>query len=290
MNNVLTLIAEDLGDQQVARARKFLPGVIEESSLNPGKACDLFFDGDLAEAAESARAMFEGQAVDFLVQRTKNRRKKLLLADMDSTIITIECIDELADLMGLKAEISAITEQAMRGEIEFADALRHRVRKLAGIHRRDVQRVVDERVILSEGARTMVQTMRAHGAFTALVSGGFTFFTEQVRMQTGFDVDRANSLDFRNDELSGDLIEPILDSSAKLKFLQDFQKQRQLSVDQTAAIGDGANDIPMLEAAGLGIAYHAKPATRAAAGAAIDHTDLTSVLYYQGYKVSEFVT
>jgi phosphoserine phosphatase len=290
MNNVLTLIAEDLGDQQVARARNFLPAVIEESWLNPGKACDLFFDGDLAEIAESARAMFEGQAVDFLVQRTKNRRKKLLLADMDSTIITIECIDELADLMGLKAEISAITEQAMRGEIEFADALRHRVRKLAGIHRRDVQRVVDERIILSEGARTMVQTMRAHGAFTALVSGGFTFFTKQVRVQTGFDVDRANSLDFRNDELSGDLIEPILDSSAKLKFLKDFQKQRQLSVDQTAAIGDGANDIPMLEAAGLGIAYHAKPATRVAAGAAIDHTDLTSVLYYQGYKVSEFVT
>ena len=131
MNNVLTLIAEDLGDQQVARARNFLPAVIEESWLNPGKACDLFFDGDLAEIAESARAMFEGHTVDLLVQQTKNRRKKLLLADMDSTIITIECIDELADLMGLKAEISAITEQAMRGEIEFADALRHRVRTAA---------------------------------------------------------------------------------------------------------------------------------------------------------------
>jgi len=290
MNNVLTLIAEDLVDQQVAHARNLLPGAVQENWLKPGKACDLYFDGEMAEIAEFVRAAFAGQAIDLLVQQTKNRRKKLLLADMDSTIITIECIDELADLMGLKAEISAITEQAMRGEIEFTEALRHRVQKLTGIHRRDVQRVVDERIVLSTGARTMVQTMRAHGAFTALVSGGFTFFTEQVRLQAGFDVDRANSLVFRDDELSGELIEPILDSSAKLKSLQDFQRQWKLTVDQTAAIGDGANDIPMLEAAGLGIAYRAKPATRAAAGASIDHTDLTSVLYFQGYNASEFVT
>ncbi len=289
MNSVLTLIADALGQDQLASAQKALPAKSTLTWLNPGKACDLYFDGDPVEIELRVRAALSGEMVDLLAQPLKDRRKELLVADMDSTIITVECIDELADLMGLKDQISAITERAMRGEIDFADALKDRVGKLAGIHRHDVQRVVEERVQLSPGAKTMIRTMRAHGAFTALVSGGFTFFTNQVRQQIGFDTDRANVLDFVDDVLTGKLVAPILDATAKQQFLKEFQETRDLQSAQTIALGDGANDIPMIKEAGLGIAYRAKPAARAAARAAIDHTDLLSVLYFQGYHADEFV-
>ena len=218
------------------------------------------------------------------------RRKKLLIADMDSTIITIECIDELADFMGLKAEIAAVTERAMRGELDFEQALTERVAKLKGLTVEKLQQAYDERVRLTPGAATLVRTMRANGAVTALVSGGFTFFTQRVARAVGFEHVYGNTLEIADGALTGRVVPPILGANAKLSELQSLIKQNGLNTEETLAIGDGANDIPMIEAAGLGLAFHAKPKTAAAARAEIRHGDLTTALFYQGYAESDFVT
>ncbi|HBR44293.1 MAG TPA: phosphoserine phosphatase SerB, partial [Afipia sp.] len=227
--------------------------------------------------------------VDVVVQPQIDRRKKLLLADMDSTMIGQECIDELADFAGLKTHVAAITERAMRGEIEFEPALRERVALLKGLPVTVVDEVLKSRITLTPGAVALVRTMRAHGAYTCLVSGGFTLFTQRVAEMIGFQENRANVLLVEDGKLTGEVAEPILGREAKLATLVDLRESFDLDNLDTMVVGDGANDLAMIEQAGAGVAYHAKPAVAAAAGARIDHGDLTALLYMQGYKRSEFV-
>ena len=234
--------------------------------------------------------MMAGHPVDYCVQPAQGRRKRLLIADMDSTIINVECLDELADFAGLKAEISAITERAMRGELAFEGALRERVGMLRGLATTALQQAYDERVRLNPGARTLVRTMAANGARCALVSGGFTFFTARVAEAAGFHLNRANTLIAADGKLTGQVGDPILGKEAKLAALQDEAAALGIPLSATLAVGDGANDLAMIEAAGLGVAYRAKPIVAAQAHAKVDHTDLTALLYFQGYAASEFVT
>jgi phosphoserine phosphatase len=216
-------------------------------------------------------------------------RAKLFLADMDSTMIEQECIDELADFVGLKAEVSAITERAMRGEIAFEPALRERVALLKGLPVSVIDEIIEKRLTLSPGARTAVQTMKAHGAYTCLVSGGFTLFTAAIAARIGFDEHRANTLMVANERLTGEVAEPILGREAKRATLIELRDKLGLAPDETMAVGDGANDLDMLQEAGLGVAYCAKPAVAAAAHARIDVPDLTQLLALQGYAPADYV-
>jgi phosphoserine phosphatase len=244
-------------------------------------------DGELPQEAAAAVAELP---VDWALVPTAARRKKLLVADMDSTIIDVECLDELADFAGIKAEIAAITERAMRGELEFEPALRERVSKLKGLAVEALQKTFDERVRLSPGARTLVRTMAAHGARCILVSGGFTFFTSRVAEAAGFHAHRANVLLDDGAKLTGAVKEPILGRAAKLEALREEAQALGLPPAEALAIGDGANDLDMIKAAGIGIAYRAKPLVAAEAGARIDHTSLETALFFQGYARGEFVT
>lgn len=209
---------------------------------------------------------------------------------MDSTIINVECLDELADFAGKKAEVSAITERAMRGELEFEGALRERVAMLKGLPVADLQLAYDQRVRLNPGARAFVRTMAANGARCWLVSGGFTFFTSRVAAAAGFHADRANTLGEAAGALDGTVGEPILGREAKLAALKEQASALGLDLTETLAIGDGANDLAMIGAAGLGVAYRAKPIVAAEADAKVDHADLTALLYFQGYAAADFVT
>ena len=258
--------------------------------LEPDVAADVFFahEDDLRPVAERLRLTLAPASVDVIVQPVACRRKMLLVADMDSTMIAQECIDELADCRGLRGQISAITEQAMRGEVDFEAALRARVALLAGVTRHEIATII-ARLTPTPGARTLVATMRAHGALTALVSGGFAPFTDVVAQQLGFDETRANQLVFEKDVLTGAVATPVLGRAAKRVALEELRLLRNLPRDATLAIGDGANDLDMLAAAGLGVAWRAKPAVAAAASARLDHTDLTALLYAQGYRRAEFV-
>ncbi|HEX7882915.1 MAG TPA: phosphoserine phosphatase SerB, partial [Afipia sp.] len=235
------------------------------------------------------RAAMDGIRADVVVQPQLDRRKKLLLADMDSTMIGQECIDELADFAGLKAHVAAITERAMRGEIEFEPALRERVALLKDLPVTVVDEVLKSRITLTPGAVELVRTMRANGAYACLVSGGFTLFTRRVAELIGFQENRANELLTENGKLTGRVAEPILGREAKLATLVDLRESFDLDNLDTMVVGDGANALAMIEQAGTGVAYHAKPAVAAAAGARIDHGDLTALLYMQGYRRSEFV-
>ena len=241
------------------------------------------------EALAPAREALEDFPVDVNLLPRLNRRKRLLVADMDSTIITVECVDEIADMLGVKYRVAAITEAAMRGELDFEAALRERVALLKGLPETTLQQVYDERVRLSPGARTMVQTMRANGARAVLVSGGFTFFAERVEQAAGFDRSRANVLMIEDGALSGMVAAPILGRQAKLDTLRDTVAEIGVTSDEALALGDGANDLAMLSAAGIGVAYRAKPIVAEQADARLDHSDLTAVLYLQGYAESEFV-
>jgi phosphoserine phosphatase len=227
--------------------------------------------------------------IDIVVQPIGFRRKKLFLADMDSTMIGQECIDELADFAGLKAHVAGITERAMRGEIAFEPALRERVALLKDLPASVVDEVLARRITLTPGGSTLVATMRAHGAYTCLVSGGFTLFTRAVAAKVGFQENRANELIVADGKFTGQVKEPILGRAAKLATLVDLTESFDLDDIDTLVVGDGANDLAMIQAAGLGVAYHAKPAVAAAAAARIDHGDLTALLYAQGYKREEFV-
>ena len=218
-----------------------------------------------------------------------NRRKKLLIADMDSTMIPVECIDEVADFAGVREQVVAITEPAMRGEISFEEALYRRVELLAGLPESRLQDVFDQRVSLNPGAQIAVQTMRANGAHCALVSGGFTFFTKRVAAAAGFHENRANTLIAENGILTGQVAEPVLGREAKISALNDLTTKLGITYEDVLAVGDGANDLGMIGVAGLGIAYRAKPIVAEAADCAINHGDLTSLLYLQGYDEAEFV-
>ncbi|HRK24996.1 MAG TPA: phosphoserine phosphatase SerB, partial [Beijerinckiaceae bacterium] len=226
--------------------------------------------------------------VDVVVQPAAGRRKRLLIADMDSTMIGQECIDELADFVGLKDKVSAITERAMRGEIAFEPALRERVALLRGLEAGIVDRILAERITLTPGGRSLVATMRANGGAAWLVSGGFTLFTEKIAAMLGFDLNRANRLIVEHGRLCGLVEEPILGRQAKLDALLEARASLGLTASETMAVGDGANDLAMLSAAGLGVAYHAKPQVAAEAHAAINHGDLSALLYMQGYRRDEF--
>jgi len=227
--------------------------------------------------------------IDIVVQPRIDRRKKLFLADMDSTMIGQECIDELADFAGLKAHVAGITERAMRGEIAFEPALRERVALLKGLPISVIDEVLKQRITLTPGGRELVATMRAHGGYTCLISGGFTLFTNAVAAMIGFQENRANELKVADGQLTGEVAEPILGRATKLATLVELRDSFDLDNLDTLVVGDGANDLGMIEAAGLGVAYHAKPAVAAAAAARIDHGDLTALLYAQGYRREEFV-
>jgi phosphoserine phosphatase len=256
--------------------------------LKKNIACDIFFHGPtLDEARALVRREFSKAGFDLVVQPCENRRRKLLLADMDSTIVVGETLDELADQAGIKIQVAEITARAMRGEIDFKGALHERVHMLKDLPVDRLDQTLAG-IILTPGARTLVQTMRAHGAFTVLVSGGFRFFTRHVATIAGFHEDQANDLIIENDRLTGRVAEPILDKEAKLALLNRYVVERQIPMSASLTTGDGANDLPMLQAAGLGVAYHAKPVVEGDAPAAIRNGDLTALLYLQGYKYSEF--
>jgi phosphoserine phosphatase len=242
----------------------------------------------LASAAQRVRAALAQARVDAVLQRAADRRRKLLLADMDSTMIGQECIDELADFVGMKAHVAAITERAMRGEIAFEPALRERVALLKGLEASVVDKVIAERITLTPGGRALIQTMRANGAHTALVSGGFTLFTAQIAQKIGFHENRANILEIEAGKFAGRVREPILGKEAKLASLIELREAHGLKAHETMAVGDGANDLAMLGEAGLGVAFHAKPAVAEAAHARIDHGDLSALLFAQGYAREEF--
>ena len=298
MTQVATLISNPakpaLDDAVLAWARAALPSAKAPVWLDPGIAADIPFTpaaaNDQRALADELRTALAGRPADVVVQPLAYRRKRLFLADMDSTMIGQECIDELADYAGLKAHVAAITERAMRGEIAFEPALRERVALLKGLPQTVAGEVIEKRIVLTPGGKTLIATMRANGAYTCLVSGGFTLFTQKIGAMIGFDEDRSNILLVDGDaRLSGRVAEPILGQEAKLDTLHELQERLGLAPEETMAIGDGANDIPMIEAAGLGVAYHGKPAVAEAAAARVDHGDLTALLYAQGYPRTAFV-
>ena len=296
MTHVATLIAGRPGALDaplVERARALLPAAAAPRWLAEGMAADVSFSPespiDQRALAERLRAALAAP-VDVVVQPVAHRKKKLFLADMDSTMIGQECIDELADYAGLKAHVAAITERAMRGEIAFEPALRERVALLEGLKVSVVDEVLRERIKLTPGARALVGTMRAHGAHTALVSGGFTLFTDRVAAMIGFHRNRANTLTVIDGHtLAGTVAEPIFGRDGKRAALIELRQEFGLKPEETMAVGDGANDLDMIVEAGLGVAYHAKPKVAEAAAARVDHGDLTALLYVQGYARSEFV-
>jgi phosphoserine phosphatase len=251
---------------------------------------DLILEADdLAAVRAALHGPMADQQLDWCLQPLEGRRKRLLVADMDSTIINVECLDELADFAGVKDQVSAITERAMRGELAFEGALRERVAMLKGLPLAALQQAYDQRVQLNPGARTLVRTMAANGARCVLVSGGFRFFTSRVALLAGFDADQANTLEEADGHLTGEVGDPILGREAKLSALKAEAAALGLDLSQTLAIGDGANDLAMIEAAGLGVAYRAKPIVAARADAKVDHADLTALLYFQGYGADQFV-
>jgi phosphoserine phosphatase len=307
VTHVATLIVDPaapiLEETHARRAAEVLPGLGELRWLAPGVALDLPFapgvalDLPFAPGAGEAndhilarlRDALAHEPIDIVVQRSVGRRKRLLVADMDSTLIAQECIDELADALGLREPVAAITARAMRGELAFAPSLRERVALLRGLDLETAFRVIDTRVTLTPGAAVLARTMRAAGAMTVIVSGGFTIFTARVAAALGFEADVANTLEIADGRLTGAVAEPVLDREGKARVLEAFRDARGLAGADTMAVGDGANDLAMIAAAGLGVAFHAKPAVAAAARARIDHGDLTALLYIQGYARTEFV-
>ena len=299
MTHVATLISNPaspaLDAAAIERVRAALPGAGEPRWLDPGIAADIPFSlpgGNVERQralAGELRELLAAWPIDVVIQPEVNRRKLLFLADMDSTMIGQECIDELADHAGLKAHVAAITERAMRGELEFEPALRERVALLKGLPASVAADVIATRIELTPGGRTLVATMRANGAYACLVSGGFTLFTDRIAAMIGFNEHRSNVLMIDDNKLAGTVTEPILGSGAKLATLRKLRGRFGLKHEDTMAVGDGANDIPMIEEAGLGVAYRGKPIVAKSAHARIDHGDLTALLYAQGYRRDEFV-
>ncbi len=287
-----TLIAADAlneGDVSALADRLGEAGAdtVAQTWLERGSACDLHFTGD----AFGGRAALEGaiSGIDVIVQKTADRRRRLIVADMDSTMITVECIDELADYAGIKPQIAEVTERAMRGELDFEDALKSRVALLKGLPESVIEQCLAERVKIMPGARELVQTIRAHGGYAVLVSGGFTRFAEPVGAEIGFDRVIANRLGIDAGMLNGTVDGAIIGAAAKKNALLAALAERGWEKSASLAVGDGANDIPMIEAAGLGVAYHAKLKTRDAAGAGVTHGDLTTILYGMGYSKSDWI-
>ncbi len=290
---VVTLIGHPLPATLPAlvcdRLRTLQASVAPPQWLEPEIACDIVFEGgSLAIAEAGVWPLIQGLAVDMFVQDSHDRRKALLLADMDSTIVVGETLDEVAALARKKRLVAAITARGMRGELDFAASFRARMALLAGQPERLLHKVAAG-LVLTAGAKTLVATMKAHGAYTVLVSGGFPPFTERVAGLCGFDEVRANRIETSQGKLTGQVIEPILGAESKQTTLLEVCGKRHLRLSLSCAVGDGANDIPLLQAAGLGVAFHAKPKVRAAIHQQINHGDLHSLLYAQGYRRDEFV-
>jgi phosphoserine phosphatase len=258
--------------------------------LADGIACDLAIrDGaDLAAQEATIRALIAQLPIDVVIQNAETRRKRLLIADMDSTMIGQECIDELAAEVGLKEQVSQITARAMNGEIAFEPALRERVALLKGLPISVVDEVIEKRITLTSGGPELIATMKAKGFYTALVSGGFTVFTSRIAARLGFDMNRANILVEKDGFLTGEVAEPILGKQAKVDALLELAGTLGITPDEAMAVGDGANDLGMLECAGSGVALHAKPSVAAQAKMRVDHADLTALLYIQGYRKTDF--
>lgn len=286
-----------LSDFTVARAWSAIPEAQRLSFewLHPAEAWQARFlseneAGQLVELRSTVATALNGVTLDvnIVADEIGKRRKKLLVADMDSTIIQQECIDEMAGVLGIKEKVAAITERAMRGELKFEAALLERLALLTGLEEAALERVFCDRITLMPGARTLVATMKSNGARTALVSGGFTFFTSRVAKSVGFDEHHSNTLTIADGKLTGSVTGPILGREAKLATLQRLSQTLALPADATLAVGDGANDLAMVQSAGLGVAFRAKPIVAAEAAASITHGDLTALLYLQGYRRSEF--
>ena len=292
LDQVLVLTsAGPLSDERAEAARlaaSHVAGVAPAPQRLAADCVEMSFDGSRDAVLEAVRAALAGAQVDANAIPTAGRRKRLLICDMDSTIIPVECIDEIADFAGVKDRVSAITERAMRGELDFEEALRERVGLLKGLPEATLQQVYDERVSLNPGAAEMVQAMNASGALTALVSGGFTFFTKRVAAAAGFQRNQANTLLAADGALTGEPGTPILGKQAKLDALNRLLAEIGSAPEDAVAVGDGANDLAMIGAAGLGVAYRAKPAVAAAADARLDYSDLTAVLRLQGIAASGF--
>jgi phosphoserine phosphatase len=292
MNPVLLLIARPgsraLDETVIETVGRLAPGA--PRWLAEAEALELPLEpGEVGGLEEDVRRALAGRPVDVAVVPGGNRRKRLLLADMDSTIIEQEVVDELATVAGVGAEVSAITERTMRGELEFEPSLVERVALLAGLPATAIETIIAERISFAPGGRTLVATMKAHGAFTAIVSGGFTAFSGHVAEALGFDSHEANTLIIEDGCLTGRVTEPVLGKSAKVKTLNRLTAKLGIANEEVIAVGDGANDIAMLQLAGLGVAFRAKPAVRAAADVRIDHADLTALLYLQGYRQDELL-
>ncbi len=294
-SHVLTLIGNArsarLEPVHVERVCRGLGVIGKTDWLADGEACDVFVDSPLstADISDHARDALSGTAFDAVCTPTEGRRKKLLISDMDSTIIDQECIDELGDALGVGSRIREITQAVVQGNISFSDALRERMALMKGMEHDLLMSVYEGRITLKPGARTLVQTMRHHGAYCILVSGGFSFFTRRIAERVGFHDHQGNELVFEDGKLTGEVQEPILGRTAKLKTLMWLCDEKGLEPSDLLAVGDGANDIKMIEAAGLGVAFHGSDSLKSQANARIDHGDLTALLYIQGFRKSEFV-
>jgi phosphoserine phosphatase len=297
MEFVVTLIAapgDELDAGIVAEAAARLNALGAETGrpdwLAEGLACDLGFDGLSADQADAAVRMgLDGAPIDVIAQPADGRRKKLLIADMDSTIVTSETLTDVAEAAGKADVIAAITDRVMRGELNFEDSLRERVAMLEGLSETALETAYGA-IEVSPGAETLVRTMAASGATTALVSGGFTYFTSRIAARLGFHINMANDFIIEGGKLTGRVTEPILGRTSKYDALVKLAMQNGLSLVDAAAIGDGANDLEMIQAAGLGCAYRGKPILRDAARVKLDHADLTGLLYAQGFRQDQFVT
>jgi phosphoserine phosphatase len=275
----------------LAKKLEKVTGGVETKWLADKEACDLFFKSDNIQPVRvTLREALSEAPLDWAIVPMRHRKKKLLICDMDSTMIEQECIDELADFAGLKEKISAITERAMRGELDFKEALKERVALLKDLNAELLEQCYKERITFTPGGRELVRTMNGHGAHTLLVSGGFTFFTNLVGTHLGFDGDLANVLEIAGGKLTGSVKQPILDKNAKLTALQVATNRLELVPEQSVAVGDGANDVPMIEAAGLGVGFRGKEVVQKAATVNLTHSNLTAVLYLQGYQKQEFIT
>lgn len=292
---VLTLIGNaesaPLDSAHIERSLECLELAGDTDWLAEQEACDVLIDSGLSAAAitNRVRDVLSGCSIDIICTPMKGRRKKLLISDMDSTVIDQECINELADSIGLGPEISEITTAVIQGDIGFSEALRKRLRLMKGMQIEVLENVYEQRITLKPGARTLVQTMSHHGAFCILVSGGFTYFTSRVAERLGFHQHQGNELIFNDGKLTGEVQHPILGRSAKLNTLMDLCDQKSITPTDVLAVGDGANDGKMIEAAGLGVAFHDTGSLEKQSNARIEYGDLTALLYIQGFHKSEFV-